>query len=76
MSKSDKLFFKKINYMLLLGGIGLLILGYIIITMETEPYGFGPLGLTIGPIFIMAGFILEFFAILYKPKNSNNNGNI
>lgn len=75
MSKSDKLFFKKINYMLLLGGIGLLVLGYIIMTMETEPYGFGTLGLTVGPIFIMLGFIVEFFAILYKPKN-NNNGNI
>lgn len=69
MSKVDKLFFKKINYILLLAGIALLVLGYIIMTMETEQYGFGPLGLTVGPIVIISGFIVEFFAILYKPKN-------
>jgi len=73
MSKEDKLIFKKANYLLLLAGIGIIIIGFIIMTMETAQYGFGPLGLTVGPLFLVAGFIIQFFAILYKPKNKNGN---
>jgi hypothetical protein len=64
----NKLVFEKINYMLMLGGIGVLILGFIIMTMDKEEYGFGMLGLTVGPIIVFFGFIIQFFAILYKPK--------
>ena len=67
MSK-NKLVFEKINYMLMLAGIGVLILGFIIMTMDKEEYGFGMLGLTIGPVIVFFGFIIQFFAILYKPK--------
>ena len=73
MNKSNKQIFTRINYILLLAGIGLLIIGYLVMTMETAPYGFGPLGLTVGPLLLIAGFIVEFFAILYKPKNKNGN---
>ncbi len=37
-------------------------------SLDTEPYGFGFLGLTLGPLVVLAGFILEFFAILSKPE--------
>ncbi|HXA01664.1 MAG TPA: DUF3098 domain-containing protein [Cytophagaceae bacterium] len=67
MNKS-KLVFEKINYMLMLAGIAILILGFIIMTMDKEEYGFGMLGLTVGPIIVFFGFIIQFFAILYKPK--------
>jgi len=37
-------------------------------SLDTEPYGFGFLGLTLGPLVVLAGFVLEFFAILSKPE--------
>lgn len=49
-------------------GIIVLILGFLFMTMDSEPYGFGFMGLTLGPIVVMLGFIIEFVAIFYKPK--------
>jgi hypothetical protein len=68
MSNKDKLAFGKTNYVIMLAGIATLLLGFIIMTLDTEPYGFGFLGLTLGPIIVMAGFAIEFFAIFHKPK--------
>jgi len=68
MSNKEKLAFKKANYMLMLVGIGVLTIGFYIMTLDKEDYGFGFLGITLGPIVVMAGFILEFFAIFYKGK--------
>lgn len=52
-------------------GIGVLILGFTIMSLDDQDYGFGFLGLTLGPIMVMIGFIIEFFAIMYNPKDSN-----
>jgi len=52
----------------MIAGVLTLILGYIIMSLDQEEYGFGFLGLTLGPIVVMAGFIIELFAILHKPK--------
>ncbi len=68
MSNKEKLAFKKTNYLLMLAGIGLLILGFYIMTIDKEEYGFGALGLTVGPIIVVLGFVIEFFAILHKSK--------
>jgi len=68
MSNKEKLAFKKSNYILMLIGIGLLIIGFFIMTLDNEDYGFGFLGITLGPIVVMVGFIIEFFAIFYKSK--------
>ena len=68
MSKKEKLAFKKANYILMLIGIGVLILGFFIMTLDKEDYGFGFLGITLGPIIVMTGFIIEFFAIFYQKK--------
>ena len=68
MSNKEKLAFKRSNYILMLVGIGVLALGFFIMTLDKEDYGFGFLGITLGPIVVMAGFILEFFAIFYKGK--------
>ena len=67
MSK-NKLVFEKANYMLMLLGVAVLIAGFIVMNMDKEPYGFGTLGLTTGPIIVMLGFLIQFFAILHKPK--------
>ncbi len=55
----------------MLVGIVTLILGFYIMTLDTEPYGFGFLGLTLGPLIVFAGFVIEFFAIFYKSKEEN-----
>ena len=54
--------------MLMLVGILILIIGFVIMSLDTEPHGFGFMGLTLGPIVVMAGFIFEIFAILYNPR--------
>lgn len=52
-------------------GVALLLTGYFVMTLDTEPYGFGFLGLTLGPLMVLAGLVVEFFAILHKPKEEN-----
>lgn len=50
-------------------GLAVLIAGFIIMTLDNTRFGFGFLGLTLGPVLIMIGFIIELFAILQKPDN-------
>ncbi len=64
----SKLPFGKKNYQLMIAGVLTLVLGFIIMSMDNEQHGFGFLGLTLGPIVVMAGFIIEIFAILKKPS--------
>lgn len=63
----DKLPFGKKNYQWMIIGIVTLIVGFTVMSLDGEPHGFGFLGLTLGPIIVMAGFIIEIFAILHKP---------
>lgn len=69
-TKEDRLPFDKTNYTIMLVGIAVLILGFTIMALDGEQHGFGFLGLTLGPIIVMIGFIVEIYAILYKPKNT------
>ena len=59
------------NYQLMIAGIVTILVGFFIMTLDTEPFGFGFLGLTLGPIVVTAGFVVEFFAILKKPAASD-----
>lgn len=56
------------NYILMIVGVLVLLLGFYIMSIDTEDYGFGFYGITLGPIIVMLGFIIEFFAIMYKSK--------
>ncbi len=58
--------------MIMIAGVVVLVVGFIIMTMDTEPYGFGFLGLTLGPIVVMLGFLMQFVAIMYKPKANSD----
>lgn len=60
--------FGRQNYTLMLIGIGVILAGFFIMSLDKEEFGFGFLGLTLGPIVVMSGFVLEFFAILARPK--------
>jgi membrane-bound ClpP family serine protease len=66
--QSSQLPFGKINYILLITGVVLIVLGYVLIAIDKAPYGFGILGITIGPITLVLGFIIQFFAIMYTKK--------
>lgn len=54
----------------MIAAIAVMILGYIIMSLDKEEYGFGSLGLTIGPMTVLAGLGIGLVAILYKPKKS------
>ncbi|MFT4737985.1 MAG: putative membrane protein [Cyclobacteriaceae bacterium] len=72
MSNTSGFAFGKINYIIMLVGLVTLVVGFIIMSADSEPYGFGFLGLTLGPIVVFLGFMVQFVAILYKPKTSDN----
>ena len=63
----NPLAFGERNYQIMIVGIILILSGFIIIALDKEEFGFGFLGLTLGPIIVMGGFLIEFFAILYNP---------
>lgn len=58
--------FGKSNYTWMLIGLALILGGFFIMTMDQEPYGFGFLGLTLGPVLAFLGFMVEFYAIMKK----------
>lgn len=62
--------FGKENYILMIAGIAVILAGFIIMSLDKEEFGFGFLGLTLGPIIVVSGFIIEFFAILRTPRKS------
>ena len=64
----SKLPFGRKNYLLMISGVLTLVLGFIIMSLDNEQHGFGFLGLTLGPLVVMTGFIIEIFAILHKPS--------
>jgi uncharacterized membrane protein len=63
-----KLAFGRRNYQWMIIGLVALVIGFVIMSIDTEPYGFGFFGLTLGPIVVMGGFIIEIFAILHRPE--------
>ena len=60
--------FGRKNYILMLVGIAVLAVGFTLMTMDDEQYGLGFLGITLGPLVVLAGFVVEIFAILAKDK--------
>ncbi len=70
MDKNEKMPFGKKNYRIMLIGLAVLIIGFVVMTLDGEPSGFGFLGLTLGPVLVFAGFIIEIFAILHNPEKS------
>jgi hypothetical protein len=64
--KKTSLPFAKANYTLMLAGIALILVGFLVMSMDTAEFGFGTLGLIVGPVIVLSGFVTEFFAILKK----------
>lgn len=64
----SKLPFGKKNYQLMITGFLVIVLGFIIMSLDKEPHGFGFMGITLSPVVVVAGFIVEIAAILHTPK--------
>lgn len=60
--------FGKKNYIMMIAGVAAILLGLFIMSLDTEQYGFGFYGITLGPIVMVVGFIIEFFAIWVNDK--------
>lgn len=63
----SKLPFGKKNYQWMIIGVVTLVAGFTLMSLDNQPHGFGFLGLTLGPIVVMVGFVIEIYAILHKP---------
>ncbi len=68
--------FGKENYILMLVGIGLIFLGFVFMVgggsedpAIWDPSIFSPMRITVAPILVIAGFVVEVFAIVKKPKD-------
>ncbi len=68
--------FGRENYILLLVGLAFIIVGFILMSGggSEDPKTFNPevfsaRRITVAPIVVLIGFIIEIFAIMYKPKN-------
>ncbi|MCH8233734.1 MAG: DUF3098 domain-containing protein [Bacteroidetes bacterium] len=70
--KKINLAFSGKNYKLMLFGLAILITGFFIMTLDKEDYGFGFLGITLGPIIVMVGFGIQFWAILHAQKQNKD----
>lgn len=68
MNFMSKLPFSKKNYQLMVLGLLVIVAGFVLMALDREPHGFGFLGITLSPIVVVAGFVLEIFAIVYTPK--------
>lgn len=71
----EKLPFGKKNYRSMVIGLVIIVIGFTLMSMDSDPHGFGTLGLTIGPLITVAGFIFEIFAILQKPDEQKKDSN-
>ena len=71
MENRNNFAFGKKNFLIMFVGIVVLALGFIIMTMDKEQYGIGFMGITLGPIVVLAGFAIEFVAIFYKDKTND-----
>lgn len=51
-------------------GLVVITLGFIFMSIDSEQHGFGFIGLTLAPIVVVAGFVIEVFAILHTPQEN------
>ncbi|TAE04303.1 MAG: DUF3098 domain-containing protein [Bacteroidetes bacterium] len=68
--ETSKMPFGKQNYRIMLVGLAVLFLGFTIMSLDSTTFGFGFLGLTLGPVVVFIGFMIPFVALLNKPKRN------
>ena len=75
MDQSKEFLFSKRNYQLLIAGLVLIAIGFILMIGggSEDPNQFNPeifsfRRITLAPIVILAGLVVEIYAILHRPK--------
>jgi cell division protein FtsL len=58
--------FEKQNYILMIVGVVVIALGFTLMYGKEDIYDFRKI--TLAPIVVMLGFVIEIFAIMHKPK--------
>lgn len=58
--------FRRENYVLLLAGLALIVVGYVIMRMDNQVEGF--LSLYVAPVLILGGYLEVIYAILKRPS--------
>jgi hypothetical protein len=48
---------------ILLTGVIIMFIGFYVMTLDKEPFGFGFLGITLGPVLVLSGVIIPIFAL-------------
>lgn len=68
--------FGRENYILMLTGIGLIFLGFVFMVgggsddpAVWDPSIFSPMRITVAPLLVIAGFVVEVYAIVKKVKD-------
>ena len=69
-NQSNNLPLKKKDIIILIIGISIMFIGFYTMTLDKEPFGFGFLGITLGPILVLIGVIIPIFA-LFNLKNND-----
>jgi len=74
--KQAQFIFDKLNYQLLIGGLAVLLIGFMLMAgggaedpAKFDPAMFSFRRVTLGPIVVVIGFVMEGVAIMYRPKN-------
>ena len=63
--KRGVMVFTRKNYILLLSGLAMIVVGYVIMRMENEVDGF--ISLYIAPIILLAGYLEIIYAVMWRP---------
>jgi Protein of unknown function (DUF3098) len=79
-SNANNSLFNKQNYIWMLAGLGIMAIGFILMAggKSADPNVFddkdvnGFRRITLAPLLIVAGLIVEIFAIMKKPKDNSN----
>lgn len=69
--KSVEMPFGKENFILMAIGFGIIIIGYILMSGDTNIYSFRKI--TLAPIVVMFGYAFEVYAIMRTPKSQKTN---
>ncbi len=70
MASENELALGKQNYILMLVGFGIIILGFILMIGDEDIYDFRKT--VLATIVVIFGFLFEIYAIMKRPKNNNN----
>jgi len=68
MEKSNKFPLDSKRIYILITGIIIMVIGLFIMTLDKEPFGFGLLGITVGPIIVLLGVFIPIYSLFNLKK--------